>query len=1248
MIQISSDISPSFWSRLFVAWARPLLVRGLKAPHTIDTILELPARDKAAVTSAEFTRLMESNKGKKRPVLRTLIASHWKSTAPCIGLVLIHMFFQGVSPMLLRTLINLLGSGAHPPLTWDPIASMLPHDRYIASIVIAFALLASTLAIIISIHHSFLGLVRITSRINSSLVACMYNKALRISREAKQDIPNGQVINLMAADVKKIHMLTLFIHSPFCHPFQITMVLSLLYWMLGWASLVGAGVMLTLLIFSISLARISASLRKKLLKISDRRISLINEVLTHMRVIKLYGWEKSFQSEVGSLRAQEVKFLSRIALVSVGISSLFQAAPVMVAASTFTAIALSGGTVPMSDLFASMGLYSVLRWSLTTLPEAIVMLYESNVSIKRVEEFFALPEHVPQLPEASLPTGSVEIKNCDLYWNESTPALTEINFSAKPGEFICVVGKIGSGKTALLLSVLGEMRRKQGSLATNGSLAYVSQHPWIVNDSLRNNITLGHNEDKKRYLQCLISAALKEDLKILAEGDLTEIGERGINLSGGQKQRVSLARAAYTNSDIYLLDDPVSALDQTVREKVFNNMLRGKLKGKTIILVTHLLEFADKADKIYVMENGKLVESGTPAELNRVGTKYRVLKASQQMAPDQETPLDNSALNEAIAEQIAAIDTTIEENTVPQEGAAQHNLMVDEERKTGSVSSSIYRRYISVFSPGILFLLMLLLFLSKDVIQITNDTWLARWSSGKIPDLKDFLMGYAALAGGLVVVSFGRALFVRLRGLKAGSTLHRELLTGVLKAPLTFFDSNPTGRVLSRFSGDIESVDSTIPSSLIEVLSAVCVTVASLFLIVTVNPILLIGIPPLLIAYYYFQNLFRPTSREVQRLYSICRSPIFAQYSETLVGLSSIRAFSWEEVFKPRMLRALDKAESCNFSLGAANRWLGLRIEMLGAGVVFAASISPVLMPTYLGSAGAGIAIMYAVSVTGALNWAIRMWTQLEGNMNSVERIDYYSKVPSEKWEGTSPGNDWPQKGALEFKDLSVTYREGGKPVLQNLNLKINAGERIGIAGRTGAGKSTVVLALSRLVEPSGGEILIDGISTATIPLEQLRAAIAVIPQDPVMFLGTLRGNLDPFKQFNDEEIWTALKRTHIEPFVRTLPQGLATEVHEGGINFSAGQRQLICLARALLRDNRIIVLDEATANVDAQTDALVQETVRKEFAGKTILTIAHRTATILDYDRVMVLDYGKLVEFDSVNALISRPNSFFKELLSH
>jgi ABC-type multidrug transport system fused ATPase/permease subunit len=554
--------------------------------------------------------------------------------------------------------------------------------------------------------------------------------------------------------------------------------------------------------------------------------------------------------------------------------------------------------------------------------------------------------------------------------------------------------------------------------------------------------------------------------------------------------------------------------------------------------------------------------------------------------------------------------------------------------------------YLATFAPGLLLAGLAGVFLAKEVLGVGTDSWLAYWSSAEPFPVALFLGGFLTLGLLACASNYLRSLLVQLRGLAAGTAFHTDLLTSVLRAPMAFFEGTPVGRVLNRFSRDMEAVDQQIPRSLLDALGCVFTIVSTLSVVVVVTPWALLAVGPIALMYYRVQRYYRPASREGQRLDSVTRSPLFAQFSESLAGVQIIRAYAAERRFEAELLANLETNSRSFYTIVSANRWLGTRIETLGAAIVATAAFAAVLAQGYVKPGFAGLSVTYALAITGAMNWAVRMFSQLESNLNSVERIDHYAKLEAERWEGAAPPPAWPSAGRIEFEGLSLRYRPDLPAVVRDFHCAILPGEKVGVVGRTGAGKSSLLLGLFRVVEPCGGRILIDGVDISTLGLESLRSALAIIPQEPVLFRGSVRKNLDPFGAYPDERLWDALRRARLAGHVEALARGLDADVHEGGSNFSVGQRQLLCLARAILKRSRVLLLDEATASVDVATDALIQKTIRAEFADATVITIAHRLNTVMDSDRIMVLEAGRVVEFDAPPALLRNKEGAFSALV--
>ncbi|KAJ3101164.1 hypothetical protein HDU97_001630 [Phlyctochytrium planicorne] len=875
--------------------------------------------------------------------------------------------------------------------------------------------------------------------------------------------------------------------------------------------------------------------------------------------------------------------------------------------------------------------------------------------------------------------------------------LQGINVSVPRGSLVAVVGVVGSGKSSLLNGLVGEMKRTKGSVTFSGTVGYCPQTAWIQNATLKENVLFGAKMDANRYAYALKSCALERDLTVLPAGDETEIGERGINLSGGQRQRVSLARAVYFDAEIVLLDDPLSAVDAHVGRYLFENCICGALAGKTRVLVTHQLHFLPKVDYIYMMDKGTIIESGTYTEMMAANGKFTKLvsdygnpdaeeeehpeKNVQVVIPDSLSPAaegdvaptsEKAKLEEPFLVANSDDKTKLEKDEKPtnlgndSQPAADGVLMTKEHRATGSLSSTVISGYVKAAGGAPTMIVILVLLILAQLSRIGTDLWLTWWSSNKFPlDGKMYLNVYVGWGFIQLVTALTSGMTFAFAGILAARRLHDRSLGKVFRAPTEYFGRILMSRSLVyltiapplivryytfRFSKDVDTLDSLVPESARMVTYTLSLILGTVCLICAIFPYFVIVLVPASIAYYFVQSLFRRTTRELKRLDSVMRSPLFAHFASGLSGLATIRAYGVQRKFSNKNLELLDWTNRAYFPLLLSQRWLGLRLEAIAAFLILAAGIFAVAARFSVGAGLAGLTISYSLQITGVLNWCVREFTELEQHLVSAERIlefDSLKEEAAEVIESSRPPKDWPTKGKIEFKSLELRYREGLPLVLKGVDVNINSGEKIAIVGRTGAGKSTIILALLRLVELSGGSVVIDGVDISKIGLTDLRKRLAVIPQDPVLFSGTLRSNLDPFNEHSDAELWDVLARSDLKHVVSANPKHLEMAVTEGGENWSTGQRQLICLARAMLRNASIVILDEATASVDLATDDFIQKAIRRDFEGKTVLTIAHRLNTVIDYDRVLVLEAGKVAEFDSPSSLLSDTSSKFYAMVS-
>ncbi|CAL1537561.1 unnamed protein product [Lymnaea stagnalis] len=1086
---------------------------------------------------------------------------------------------------------------------------------------------------------------RLGMHIKCSITAAIYRKALTISNEAKKESTLGEIVNLMSVDCQRLENVMNYCYIFFSAPFQIAIALYMLYDQIGVATFAGLGVILILMPMN---TIVSVSLRKynrQMMKLKDRRIRLMNEILNGMKVLKVYGWEEAFEKKVSKYRSEEIKLIFKLSLVMASLGLIFQIIPYFVQVASFGVFIVVDEYLDPSKAFVSISLFNILTSALSMMPMFIPALVQAGVSITRIVGFFRQPDLKPDARSYdSKLDAAIVIENGTFTWDNimPEPTLRNINIKILPGSLVAVVGTVGCGKSSLLSAILGEMNKVKGKVTVkHESIAYVPQEAWIQNATLRSNILFATEFKSSLYEKVLEGCALKSDLEILPGGDLTEIGEKGINISGGQKQRVSLARAVYSRSDIYLFDDPLSAVDSHVGKHIFQEVIsnKGMLKGKTRVMVTHGVHWLPMVDYIIVMKNGGVTELGSYEHSDSVTMKIILI------IPLERTHFCSTSYNLIPLERTHFCSTSYNLNHHPEPFFI-----------TPQVKMKVYLDYIrSVGSYSTIFsFLCYLVYMGSNIFSSiwlskwTDDTYLANRSLSATEEYADKTNLYIGLYGGLGVIqgiftyTFSASLLVKT--VVASNLLHNAMMHNVMRSPMSFFDTTPIGRIVNRFAKDVDVLDNMLPNVLRQSVQSMGRVLISLINISYSTPIVLSVIIPVVILYVLMQRVYIPASRQIRRIDSTTKSPIYVHFSETLSGVSSIRAYGAQERFNQQSMDLVDYNLKFYFGSIVASSWLQIRLQFLGNVIVLAAAMFA-QADTGLSAGLAGLAVSYAQQVTGALSQVIQVATQAETNIVSAERILEYSEIETEAaWENPDLKlpQPWPQNGEVVMDDLQIRYREGLELVLRGISCKLKGGEKVGIVGRTGAGKSSLSVALFRLVEAASGKISIDNQNIAEIGLHDLRKNITILPQDPVIFSGTLRMNLDPGEMYTEDQIWEALEHAHLKEFVQNLPSRLDYECGEGGQNLSMGQRQLVCLARCLLRKSKILVLDEATAAVDMETDDLIQKTIRTEFKHSTVLTIAHRLNTIMDYDRVIVMDRGTIKEMDSPQALLNDSNSIF------
>lgn len=1167
-------------------------------------------------------------------------------------------------------------------LKWLLSYAMDHEEPHWHGYVIACLMLASTLAYNIAQNVYFDLAAVLGIRIRTALTACIYKKSLRISNSARRERTVGEIVNLMSVDADRFRPLLEFLHISWAAFIQISIAIFLLYQELGYSAFAGVIVLLLIMPFNTVLGtRMEASQKKQMAR-KDERVKSMNEILNGMKVIKLYAWETAFMDIILKLRELEMKHIRRIAYCNSLFSFMWTVTPVLVSFFTFAVYILSDSSHKLDPpkVFFCLTIFNILRIPLTNLPYLMSHLVATYVALKRLNSYFSSPDLKNYVTRHETSDVVVSMDAAVLSWSDDKPDeenfKMDLNFEVPAGSLIAVVGVVGSGKSSLISAILGEMHLMKGKVSISSKvskIAYVPQQAWIMNETLKNNVLFGMEFNRHKYDKVIRVCELLPDLEILSAGDETEIGEKGINLSGGQKQRLSVARACYSDADLFLFDDPLSAVDSHVAKKLFDNVFSSKtglLRGKTRVLVTNSVSVLPSVDHIVVLQDGKISESGSYKQLIKKGgafaaflEEFSVTVAGSDV--DERIRSESMVSIEGPRNRVPSISRMVSESTMSEtsdsklvQGQKKADVLIEEEkREVGKVKATVYVNYFKYMSK---IYIMGIAFVMSTVCEAGGNYWLSQWSDTystnetvateeEASSANRHLLVYAALGLSHTCFLLIGTLVLAKGSVDAAIKLHKNLLYRILRSPMSFFDTTPIGRIINRFSKDMDSIDLWLLESLTFVVTSFLTVIGTIVMILIAIPIFAAVLLPLSVVFFFVQRFYIACSRQLRRLDSTTRSPIYSQFSETLAGVSTIRAYGATQRFIDESVVRIDKNQICTYCSCVSNRWLSVRLQFVGNLCVFFCAMFAVISKDTLDPGLAGLAITYAMQMAGLLNWFVQVVSTAETDAVAVERVLEYSKVPSEaEWEsqeGHKPAANWPQKGVIEFEHYSTRYREGLDLVLKDLSLLIDPQEKVGIVGRTGAGKSSITLSLFRVVEPASGKIVIDGQDVSLIGLHDLRSKLTIIPQDPVLFSGTLRTNLDPFDQKTDDQLWKCLESAHLKTFVSGLDNRLDYKVSEGGENLSVGQRQLICLARALLRKTKVLVLDEATAAVDLETDSLIQSTIRTQFADCTILTIAHRLQTILDSDRVIVLDAGRVVEFDSPDKLLQNSNSIFHSL---
>ncbi|CAL5367442.1 unnamed protein product [Camellia sinensis] len=1230
----------SFW------WLNPLMKRGKEKTLNNEDIPKLREEDRAEACYLLFMEQLNKQKqidpSSQPSIWRTIVICHWTEILVSGFFALLKIITISAGPLLLNAFIEVAEGN-----------ESFKYEGYVLAISLFFSKSIESLAQRQWYFRSRL----IGLKVRSLLTAAIYKKQLRLSNAAKATHSAGEIMNYVSTDAYRIGEFPYWFHQTWTTSLQLCFALIILFRAVGLATIAALVVIILTVLCNTPLAKLQHKFQSRLMVAQDERLKASSEALVSMKVLKLYAWESHFKNVIENLRKVEYKWLSAVQLRKSYNSFLFWSSPVLVSTATFGACYFLGVPLYASNVFTFVATLRLVQEPVRSIPDVIGVVIQANVAFSRIVNFLEAPElenkNTRKKCNMEMKDYNIFIKSANLSWEEnpSKPTLRNINLEVRPGEKVAICGEVGSGKSTLLAAILGEVPNVQGAIQVYGTVAYVSQSAWIQTGTIRENILFGSALDNQRYQDTLEKCSLVKDLELLPHGDLTEIGERGVNLSGGQKQRIQLARALYQDADIYLLDDPFSAVDAHTATSLFNEYVMEALSGKTVLLVTHQVDFLPAFNSVLLMLDGEILHAAPYHELLASSQEFQDLVNAHKETAGSERVVEVSKKSKTPAKEIKK--THIEKKSKASEG---DQLIKQEEREVGDIGLKPYIQYLNQNRGYLFFSMAALCHLTFVIGQILQNSWMAANVENPQVSTLQLITVYLAIGFTSTIFLLGRSLSTVALGLQSSKSLFSQLLNSLFRAPMSFYDSTPLGRILSRVSSDLSIVDLDVPFSFIFCVGATTNAYSNLAVLAVVTwPVLFVSVPMVLFA-IRIQRYYFATAKELMRLNGTTKSLVANHLAESIAGSMTIRAFEEEDRFFVKNLDLIDVNASPFFHSFAANEWLIQRLETLTAVVLSSSALCMVLLPSGTFSSGfIGMALSYGLSLNMSFVMSIQNQCTLANYIISVERLNQYMHIPSEApevIEENRPPVNWPTVGKVEIQDLQIRYRPDAPLVLRGISCTFEGGHKIGIVGRTGSGKTTLIGALFRLVEPVGGKIVVDGIDISTLGLHDLRSRFGIIPQDPTLFNGTVRYNLDPLSQHTDHEIWEALGKCQLRDAVVEKEDGLDSMVADDGSNWSMGQRQLFCLGRALLRRSKILVLDEATASIDNATDLILQRTIRTEFADCTVITVAHRIPTVMDCTMVLAVSDGKLVEYDEPMKLMKTEGSLFgrlvKEYWSH
>lgn len=1239
----------NIFSRLSFHWVRPLLKLGNSRVLELKDVPGIPAQDRAEKNVQDFLKAWNARKGQKRnpSVCRALLQCYWRDVLHTGFLAFLKGAGTVAGPIFLYFFVDFAAGN----VAFAHEGPILAACLFVVKMIENF-----------SQRHWYFGVRRLGMKVQSAVMAAVYEKELRLSSAGKRRHATGEIVNYISVDAYRLSELIWWMHWTWMVPFEIVVSLGILFAVVGLATIPGLILIILFILLITPLIMSMQSCQAEFMAAQDERLRATSEILSGMKVIKLQAWEDKFKGFISRMRALEFKWLTGTQQKRNYATILYWLMPTIVTAVVLITCILMNMTLTTTIVFTVLATFRIIQDPIRTVPDVLSAIIQAHVAFQRLDLFLQeeeLPADAVKKDTHCFSEYAIRVDSATLSWDpeDLKPSLRNINLVVKRGEKLAICGAIGSGKSTLLYSILGEIPKLQGSVEVSGRVAYVAQSAWIQTGSVRDNILFGLPYDEGRYRNAVRACALEQDMKSFSHGDLTEIGERGINMSGGQKQRIQLARAVYNDADIYVLDDPFSAVDAQTAATLFHDCVMGALHQKTVLLVTHQVEFLPAMDSILVMQDGEIRQAGTYKDLLESGDAFLRLVRAHEEALHSVTGNGHSHPHEeeggaGLQKVGSLLPRRLSREEILEKANradASTQLVQEEGKESGDAGWKPYVDYILVAGGGLAIVGMVVTQFAFSAAQLYSNMWLATEVSNASISSSLLITVYGLVSTLSVLFFFFRSAIMVNLGLKASNSFFHGFTNAIMKAPMSFFDSTPSGRILNRASVDMSVLDLDIPfcfgfvlALVFDLLGIVIATAIATW------EIILVVIPALLLV-QYLQKYYAAAARELSRINSTTKAPIVNNSSETISGAATIRAFDMTRTFQKKNLVLIDDDASLYFHKHASLEWLIFRIELSCSVVVTAAALL-VILKNNISPGFAGLAITYVLALNNCqifLSWWQCMFAIF---IVSVERIKQFMQLPMEApavIESNRPPAQWPSKGKVVLESLQIRYRENSPMVLKGITCSLEGGQKVGVVGRTGSGKTTLISAIFRLVEPCGGKIYIDDIDICSIGLHDLRFKLGIIPQEPVLFRGTVRTNLDPLNQYSDLEVWETLDKCQLGKVIRRLPLQLESPVADQGENWSAGQRQLFCLGRVLLKRSQVLVLDEATASIDSHTDALLQRLIRDEFSACTVITVAHRIPTVIDSDLVLALRDGYLVECAPPKRLIEQKASLFGQLVT-